>query len=64
MVSGRPVFAGRVRGRAGAALVATVCDGDDDRQRAEAAAERSIHAASDEHLDRLEGMAIDPKAVC
>ncbi len=52
------------RVEAGAAVVAAVCDADEDRERAEAAAERAIRAAYDEYADSLEGMGIDPKPVC
>jgi hypothetical protein len=49
---------------AGAGVVAAVCDGPDDRARAEAAAGRAIEVAYREYADSLEGMGIDPKPVC
>lgn len=48
----------------GAGVVAAVCDGPDDRGRAEAAAGRAIEVAYREYADSLEGMGIDPKPVC
>jgi hypothetical protein len=49
---------------AGAAVVATLCESEDDRARAETAADGAIDAAYGEYADSLEGLGIDPKPVC
>jgi len=45
-------------------LLATVCDGDDDWERAREAAGAVIEAAYDEYTRRLESMGVNPKPVC
>jgi len=48
----------------GGEVVATVCERDDDRERAVAAASAVVDLAYDEYAGSLEGMGIDPKPVC
>jgi len=45
-------------------LLETVCDGDEDRDRAQEAASGAIQAAYDEYVETLEGMGANPKPVC
>ena len=45
-------------------LLETVCDGDEDRDRAQEAARGAIQAAYDEYVETLEGMGANPKPVC
>jgi len=48
----------------GETVLAEVCDGDDDWERALEAASGAIQAAYDEYTERLEGMGVNPKPVC
>lgn len=45
-------------------LLETVCESDDDWERAEEAATGAIQAAYDEYVETLEGMGANPKPVC
>ena len=45
-------------------LVDAVCESDDDRERAQAAASEAIQAAYDEYTESLEAMGVNPKPVC
>ena len=49
---------------AAADLVDAVCEGDDDYERARAAASKAIQAAYDEYTESLEAMGVNPKPVC
>jgi hypothetical protein len=49
---------------AAADLVEGVCESDDDRKRAQAAASEAIQAAYDEYTESLESMGVNPKPVC
>jgi len=49
---------------AAADLVDAVCEGDDDYERAQAAASKAIQAAYDEYTESLEAMGVNPKPVC
>ncbi|MDF9747629.1 rubrerythrin family protein [Natrinema salsiterrestre] len=46
------------------ALLASVCESDEDWDRAEEAANGAIQAAYDEYVETLEGMGANPKPVC
>ncbi|MFC5971340.1 rubrerythrin family protein [Halomarina salina] len=46
------------------ALLESVCESDDDWDRAAEAASGAIQAAYEEYTDRLEGMGVNPKPVC
>ncbi|WP_222915199.1 rubrerythrin family protein [Natrinema sp. SYSU A 869] len=46
------------------ALLETVCESDEDWDRAEEAATGAIQAAYDEYVETLEGMGANPKPVC
>ncbi|MGQ3412665.1 rubrerythrin family protein [Natrinema sp. LN54] len=46
------------------ALLETVCEGDEDWERAREAATGAIQAAYDEYVETLEGMGANPKPVC
>lgn len=48
----------------GGDLLAERCEGEDDRERARAAAVEAVERAYGEYADSLEGMGIDPKPVC
>lgn len=48
----------------GVALLETVCETDDDLERARDAATGAVETAYREYVDSLEGMGIDPKPVC
>ncbi|MFD1513120.1 rubrerythrin family protein [Halomarina rubra] len=45
-------------------LLDTLCESDEDRDRAATAASEAIQAAYEEYTDRLEGMGVNPKPVC
>ncbi|WP_226040022.1 rubrerythrin family protein [Natrinema sp. DC36] len=45
-------------------LLETVCDSDEDWNRAQEAASGAIQAAYDEYVETLEGMGANPKPVC
>ncbi|QLK24704.1 rubrerythrin family protein [Natrinema zhouii] len=45
-------------------LLETVCDSDEDWDRAQEAASGAIQAAYDEYVETLEGMGANPKPVC
>lgn len=45
-------------------LLETVCDSDEDWDRAQEAATGAIQAAYDEYVETLEGMGANPKPVC
>ncbi|MFB6151280.1 MAG: rubrerythrin family protein [Haloarculaceae archaeon] len=49
---------------AGAALLETVCEGDQDWEAARDAAETVVDAAYDAYADALDAMGVDPKPVC
>ncbi len=44
--------------------LAEVCDGDDDWERATAAASDAVGAAYDEYFETLEALGVNPKPVC
>ncbi|MXR21114.1 rubrerythrin family protein [Halobacterium bonnevillei] len=46
------------------ALIAEATSGDDDRERALAAAVSAIDAAYEEYVDALESMGVNPKSIC
>ena len=46
------------------ALLDSVCESEDDWNRAAEAASGAIRAAYEEYTDRLEGMGVNPKPVC
>lgn len=46
------------------ALLASVCEGDDDWERAAAAAEAAVDAAYEEYVDALNELGVDAKSVC
>ena len=45
-------------------LIESVCESDDDREAAAAAASEAIQAAYDEYTESLESMGVNPKPVC
>jgi rubrerythrin len=45
-------------------LLESLCEDDEDRERALTAASEAIEAAYDEYTERLEGMGVNPKPVC
>lgn len=47
-----------------ASLVEAVCETDEDRERALAAASEAIQTAYEEYTERLESMGVNPKPVC
>ena len=49
---------------AGTALLASQCDGEDDRERARSAAETTVQVAYDDYAETLSGMGLDPKPIC
>ena len=49
---------------AAAELVESVCESDDDRERALDAASEAVQAAYDEYTESLEAMGVNPKPVC
>lgn len=48
----------------GRELLAAVCEGEDEWERAVGAASGAIQAAYDEYTETLEGMGVNPKPVC
>jgi hypothetical protein len=48
----------------GAALLAELCESEDDWTRAREAAEAAVDAVYGEYVERLESMGLDPKPVC
>jgi len=45
-------------------LLETLCDGDDDWERARMVAEYTIQVAYDDYADGLAGVGVDPKPIC
>lgn len=48
----------------GLTLLASLCDGDDDWERARMVAEYTIQVAYDDYADGLAGVGVDPKPIC
>lgn len=48
----------------GLALLADLCETDEDWERAQAVAEYVVQVAYDDYADSLEGMGLDPKPIC
>ena len=48
----------------GLALLETLCDGDDDWERARMVAEYTVQVAYDDYADGLAGVGVDPKPIC
>jgi hypothetical protein len=54
----------RDEGSDGAELLETLCDDEDDWERAQGVAEETVQIAYDDYAETLEGMGLDPKPIC
>ncbi|MFB6295385.1 MAG: rubrerythrin family protein [Halobacteriales archaeon] len=45
-------------------VLSTLCDGEDDWERARATAEYAVQVAYDDYADALDGLGLDPRPIC